>query len=172
MRWRTYTIKMPAFPLSPGIILVERPGTLFFGGTFSQEWRGRTLRVPQKALLPSGSPNPSFAPRFRLGFHLSVVCVGPNEPCEDGVCLTAIPCAFLSASLVGPVVLDVAGTKTVGGDPWLAGTAGLPDSGPNPAIPEPGILLKNSQCSANGLYRVHLGVCEAKDEDRDDTGSV
>jgi hypothetical protein len=170
MRWRTYTVLMPDDIEAPPAFLdipVEGPVGIVSGsgfipvpvpaGTpgFFVEWRNRPVRVPQHALLPNSVANPAFVPFLRLGFILSIVKLNA---------VAGIPIAVLSQSLVGNVFAAAGGTTP--GDETPPGP-GFPDPAGKPTI-----RLINDVDTLTGLYRVHWGICEAKDEDRSDTGSI
>ena len=169
MRWRLYTVLLPTDIQADPFLDIQIEGPVgpdpqaVGADGFYLEWRNRPLRVPQKALLVGGGANPAFVPRFRLGYQLSVVAHDLNAP--------TLPALFLSASLVGPVVFNQAGAVTAGGDPW-GGAAGLPDLVDAAGHHVPIIRVQNVAGSAAGLFRIYLGINEAKDEDRNDTGSV
>jgi hypothetical protein len=110
--------------------------------------------VPQHALLPNSVANPAFVPFLRLGFVLSIMRL-------NGV--VDIPDVVLSQSLVGNVFAAAGGVTP--GDNTPPGP-GFPDPAGGPTIR---LIMSNT---AGGLYRVHWGICEAKDEDRSDTGSI
>jgi hypothetical protein len=157
---------MPTDPDVGVNILVEGPFAAAVGAPsaptlvgvdgFYAEWRNRPLRIPQKALLPSLSPNPAFAPFLRLGFHLSVVqAVAITPPVE--------PTILLSRSLVGPVLISAAGGTT-------DGDSSFTDFGSTQQ--QPRIAVLNSPLAATRFFRIYFSVCEDKDEDRDPTGSI
>jgi len=167
MRHRIYTVKMPSDGVTPVNILVEGPFGADVGAPskpvaagvdgFYAEWRNRPLRIPQKALLPNLSPNPAFAPFLRLGFALSAMPVIPITPAVP------IPAILLSRSLVGPVLVSAAGATT-------NGDGGFVDFGAQQQ--QPRIALVNAPGAAGFIYRVYFDICQARDDDRDDTGSV
>lgn len=110
---------------------------------------GKTLGVPLKALI-SGSANPAFVPRFRLGWGISFVSL-------DASILSAAPSVLLSQSLVGNL-------GTTDGTIVLA-TLADPSYGP---------VIRLTGLSDEGflgqLFALHLRVMEPKDEDRNPIG--
>lgn len=116
------------------------------------EWRGRTLRIPVR--FAAGAAG-GFVPRFRLGWKLAVYKLG--DPDIFGAALDI----FYSQSLLGAALPTAfAGAAAVIPDPTYGPVIrlrwGLPPNGGVTPV----------------YFAVHLDVFEAKDEDRDGTGSV
>lgn len=155
MRYRIYTVRLPTdFVAAPTLdIPVEGPfgpaPTVVGVDGFYAEWRNRPLRCPNKLSLGAAQ----FVPRFRLGFQFSVLLAAGGGALADQLQI------LFSQSLVGNVVTTAGGGTT-------AGDAALAD--PNGA---PVIRFGNNAAVAGRLFRLYLGVCQTRDDDRDDTGS-
>lgn len=146
-----------AYPAAGGTAQTAPPtgwaaGDTAFDGAY-YEWRGRPLDIPVLSTaggsLASGITN-GFVPRARLGFTLSITNI-----LTSGVAV--LPVVQLSRSLVGSLQ-DSAGVLNV---------AALSDPAYGPVI-----RLNTDNASAGLIYVVNFSIYEAKDEDRDPTGSV
>lgn len=150
MRHRVYYFQLPNDPNTAIVIPVEAPGSpeapVAVGTGFFYELRGRPLRVPTRY------GQPDFTPFLRLGFSYSVMPVGGIVGVET------IPAVFFSQSLIGDVVVSVAGATT-------AGDNNVPDSGTQPTI-----FIDNAAALVNRRFRLCLSVAEAKDEDGSPVG--
>lgn len=167
MIFRTYFVVMPTNPGSmPNLDIVLRgpmgtmatpmsianangpAGWQVFGAVNGDgqvaEWRGRP--VPIDVLFAAGAAG-GFVARFRLGWMLSAL---PADSSSDG-CLVA-PTIIYSASLLGTVAAPFNLTQIA--DPAYG----------------PVIRLLNSPDISGRPFIVQLGVAQARDDDRDDTG--
>lgn len=126
---------------------------------FYVEQRNRTIRVPVLAGTATAAAA-GFVPRFRLGFEISIVPV--NGIGGNAHAPMSTPRVQCSRSLVGDVFSTAAGATTPGDDTFQ-----------DPSGTIPTIRLHNTADSdiAGRLFRLFLSVMEAKDEDRDPTGT-
>jgi len=128
-------------------------GSPSFDGAY-YEWRGRTILIPVLSTaggsLATGIQN-GFVPRARLGFTLSI------NQIENVAAAAILPKVLISKSLIGTF------DDTVG----VINAADLADPTYGPVI-----RLKNAAAVATLIYVVNFSIYEAKDEDRDPTGSV
>lgn len=164
---RTYFVRMPTVAATMPFldILVQGPvgsaaapvgagtappaGWQVFGAVTGNgqffEWRSKTLRLEQLALLPNGQPNPAFVPRLRLGWQIGLERL-------DAEC-NALPRVIYSQSLLGAL-------------PAAYSSGVIPDPTYGPVIR----LVNNSEIEGAVLV-AHLAVAEQRDETRTPGGA-
>lgn len=138
-------VAAPGTQPTVAVQLANAPAGWLGNGAF-YEVRSRPLRLPQRALLPSGSANPAFVPRFALGWTLSIISLN--------TAVFSLPPTQLSASLIGANGLAITGlAPALLADPTYGPVIRL--HGGSGETPVGGVI-----------FAVHLQVATERDEDR------